>query len=126
MPYKIQWFSNGVIMEFHGIVSTAEVEDANEDFFSDDRSDTMEYQIIDAIMVTSVELNDFNIEEVAALDRGASILLPNLRLAYVATNMQVVTTLEKYVEISKRLNSTWKFKGFRELCQAKKWVAQDE
>ncbi|MDX1542794.1 MAG: hypothetical protein R3214_02530 [Christiangramia sp.] len=122
MPYKTNWEAHGIAWKFYGYVTAEEIEEANNEFYTDERSDDARYQLIDALEVTDVEWNDADIKEMAAQDKGASFLLPKLKVAYVSKNEKVIAVLEKYIEISKFLNSTWKFKGFKDLHSAKQWV----
>ncbi|MCG9972377.1 hypothetical protein [Christiangramia crocea] len=122
MPYKTNWEPHGIIWKFYGYVTAEEIEEANNEFYTDERSDDSRYQIIDALEVTNVEWNDVDIKEIAAQDKGASFLLHKLKVAYISKDEKVTAVLEKYIDISKILNSTWKFKGFNDLNSAKRWV----
>ncbi|MCM8570115.1 hypothetical protein NE848_12050 [Gramella jeungdoensis] len=122
MPYKTTWEPLGIIWKFYGDVTAEEIEEANIEFYKDERSDEARYQVIDALEVTDVEWNDVDIKEIAAQDKGASFLLHKLKVAYVSKDEKVTAVLKKYIEISRILNSSWKFKGFDELAPALKWA----
>jgi hypothetical protein len=122
MPYSTKWEEKGIYWKFDGYVTAEEIEKANSEFYVDDRSDNAKYQIIDALDVTGVEWNDVNIKEIAAMDKGASFLINNIKVAYVSTDENVTSKLEKYIEISRILNSSWKFKGFRTIFSALNWA----
>lgn len=126
MPYKTKWQDNGIVWSFYGQVTAEEIETANYEFYTDERSDEAKYQIINALEVTTVEWNELKIKEMAAQDKGASFLLNRLKVAYVSNNRKVTSVLEKYIEISRMLNSSWKFKGFNELKPAIKWVKKSK
>jgi len=123
MPYKTKWEPNGIIWEFYDYVTAQEISMANDEFFSDQRSDRARFQIIDASRVTGVEWEERNIREAAAYDLGAETILKNIKVAYVATDDKIIDKLEKYIDISKRLNSSWKFKGFGDMESAQEWVS---
>lgn len=122
MPYKTSWEENGIVWKFYGDVTAEEIENANDEFYRDERSDTTSYQIIDALEVNHVEWNDIDIKEMAAQDKGASLLLNKIRVAYISTNENITAVLEKYIEISRILNSSWEFKGFTQLESAREWA----
>jgi hypothetical protein len=126
MPYKTVWEDRGIVWHFEGDVTAAEIEAANEEFYVDERSDRARYQIIDALQVTSVEWSDQNITEAAAMDMGAEASIKRVRVAYVATDALIISLLEKYVDISRMMNTSWQFKGFGELSIAKAWVESGE
>lgn len=126
MPYKTTWNQNGILWQFSGYVTAAEIEKANIEFYSDERSDNATCQIIDATRVTEIEWNDIKIKEMAAKDKGASLLLPKMKVAYISNNSTIHEVLKKYIEISRRLNSNWEFKGFSNQDEAFTWVKQND
>lgn len=122
MPYKTYWYSQGIVWEFYGFVSAQEIEDANTEFYNDERSDRAKYQIIDAVKVTGVEWNEHDIVSAAAHDIGADKMIRKVKVAYVAQDKDIVDKLEKYIDISKKMNISWKFKGFDNINSANEWV----
>ena len=66
MPYHTNWEPRGIVWEFYGDVTAQEIEEANDNFYRDERSDTAKYQIIDATKVTSVEWSERDIKVIAA------------------------------------------------------------
>lgn len=122
MPYRTTWEKRGILWEFYGDVTAQEIEDANDEFYSDGRSDTAKYQIIDALKVTSVEWSERDIKVIAAYDLGAAHVIKNLKVAYVAVDEEFTVKLEKYIDISRKLNSSWQFKGFQEMSSARAWI----
>ncbi len=124
MPYQITWREKGIHWQFYGDVTGQEIFEANEEFYSDARSDSAEFQIIDAREVSSLEWEEKKIKEISAQDKGASHFIKDLKVAYVSDKAEIISKLEKYIEVSKKLNSSWKFRGFRDLETAKKWVEE--
>lgn len=123
MPYRTTWEPEGIVWEFEGDVTAEEIQRANAEFYGDERSDSSKYQIIDATDVTSVEWTEIDINVTAAYDIGADRSVKNLKVAYVARDEEIVELLEKYVGISRRMNSSWKFEGFRDMSSARAWAA---
>lgn len=122
MPYRTEWKPHGIIWEFYGDVTAREIEAANAEFYGDARSDSAKHQIIDAGRVTSVEWNEIDISKTAGYDIGADRSVKNLRVAYVADDAEIISKLEKYIEISRNMNSSWQFKGFRDVAAARAWA----
>ena len=122
MPYRTTWEKHGIMWEFYGDVTAQEIEDANDAFYSDERSDTAKYQIVDATKVSSVEWSERDIKVIAAYDIGAARVIKNLKVAYVAVDEEITGKLEKYIDISRKLNSSWQLKGFQNFSSAKAWV----
>ncbi|TBW29194.1 hypothetical protein [Gramella sp. KN1008] len=122
MPYKTTWEANGIVWRFYGDVTAEEIEAANDEFYRDERSDISTYQIIDVLEVNDVEWTDMDIKEMAAQDKGASLLLNRIYVAYISNKEAVTHVLEKYIEISQMLNSSWKFKGFTDMESARDWL----
>jgi len=126
MPYLTKWEDRGIRWEFFGDVTAEEIEKANKEFYNDERSDRAKYQIVDATKISTVEWNDLEIVKTAAYDIGAGHVIKNLKVAYVAHNKEIVSKIEKYIEISKRLNSSWIFKGFDDFESAREWVTSKQ
>lgn len=124
MPYRTIWEEHGVCWEFYGYVSAEEINEANEEFYRDYKSKNASYQLINTLETTDVEWRELDIVEVSAKDLGASRVLPNLKVAFVANNDEVWTKIEKYVGISAMMNSTWTFMGFENLEEARSWLAK--
>lgn len=125
MPYQTTWTDQGIEWIFRDYVTAAEIAEANDEFYRDERSDNARYQLIDASRVTGVEWSDRDIGITAGYDIGADRIIKNIRVAYVATDPIIIAKLEKYIEISRRLNSSWQFQGFRELGGAQAWAAAE-
>ena len=122
MPYRTHWHERGILWEFYGDVTAQEIEEANDAFYRDARSDLAKYQIIDARAVTSVEWQDRDIQATAAYDIGAEATIKNVKVAYVAHDAGIMNKLEKYADLSRRLNSSWRFQGFDDIDEAKAWA----
>lgn len=122
MPYRTYWQERGILWEFYGDVTADEIEEANTDFYRDERSDRARFQIIDARQVTSVEWAERDIKITAAYDIGAASVLKDVKVAYVADNVEILSLLDQYAELSRRLTSSWQFQGFTDLDSALDWA----
>jgi hypothetical protein len=122
MPHRTIWEKEGVIWEFYGHVTAREIADANEEFIGDPRSKNAKYQIVDAINTIELEWNPLDIVEMSVNDVAASRSLNNLKLAFLTNSDKIREKVEKYVNISRNLNSDWKFRGFNSLDEAREWI----
>lgn len=122
MPYQTHWEPRGIVWRFYGDVTAQEISNANDEFYTDERSDRAKFQIIDALEVRSVEWSELDIGITAAYDIGADRIIKKIRVAYIATDPEIIEKLEKYIEISRLLNSSWQFEGFRNANDARMWI----
>ena len=123
MPYKIKWEDDGLVREFYGVVSSSEVLESDREFYENPRSDNAKYQITDFSNAQPGDVEDTDITKIAALDIGASVTLPNLKVAFVTSDQYVKTLCEKYIELSRVANETWQFKIFEDIESARRWVS---
>lgn len=122
MPYRTHWHARGILWEFYGDVTAQEIEDANQEFYADARSERSTYQIIDVRQVSSLTWSDRDIKVTAAYDLGAESTIKKVKVAFVAVDDDIMAKLEKYADISRRLNSSWQFKGFDTIERASVWA----
>ncbi len=125
MPYRTIWEENGIKWEFFGVVTSEEIEQANETFFSDPRSKTAQYQIVHTLETEEVEWRPLDMVEITFNDVAASKSGMQLKLAYIADKERIREKIEKYIAMSKNLNSEWEFKGFNSEKAAREWVLAD-
>ncbi|NNJ88842.1 MAG: hypothetical protein HKP53_05535 [Eudoraea sp.] len=123
MPFRTIWENEGIKWEFYDFVTADEITEANEIFFSDPRSEIAKYQIVHTLETTDVEWNPLEIVDVSVNDVAASRSLQKLKMAYIANNKKVREKIEKYVEISRNLNSDWHFRGFETEEEARDWIS---
>ncbi|WP_372975874.1 hypothetical protein [Muriicola sp.] len=125
MPYRTIWEENGIKWEFFGVVTSEEIEQANETFFSDPRSKTAQYQIVHTLETEEVVWRPLDMVEITFNDVAASKSGMQLKLAYIADKERIREKIEKYIAMSKNLNSEWEFKGFNSEKAAREWVLAD-
>ncbi|GGD45489.1 hypothetical protein [Muriicola marianensis] len=122
MPFRTIWEEYGIKWEFYGVVTSEEIEKANETFFSDPRSKTAQYQIVHTLETEDVEWRPLDMVEITFNDVAASKSGMQLKLAYIADKERIREKIEKYIAMSKNLNSEWEFKGFNNEKAARDWV----
>ena len=122
MPYRTTWEERGIVWTYHGDVTAREISRANEEFYNDERSDTAQYQIIDAERVASVEWSDRDIRETAAHDVGATHFVKDLKVAYVTRDPEIAAKMEKYIDLARSVETSWQFRGFEDMESARAWA----
>ncbi|MBT8282072.1 MAG: hypothetical protein KJO16_10865 [Muriicola sp.] len=122
MPFQTFWEKEGIKWEFHGHVTSAEIEQANALFFKDPRSETSKYQIVHTLRTESVEWKPIRMVDITFMDVAASKSGLQLKIAYIADQDEIRKKIEKYIEMSRHLNSDWQFRGFIDEMNARKWV----
>jgi len=123
MSFKTTWETNGILWEFEGIVPFSDLRKVNVQFYEDPRSDNAYYQIFDGRNIARLLLTDSELTELAILDVGASISLPDLKIAMVITDKNVIALAQKFIDIVLQLNSNWDFKFFADIKEARSWIA---
>ncbi len=122
MPFRTIWEKEGIKWEFYDFVSALEIGKANKVFFDDPRSKNSKYQLIDTLETTGVEWDPLNIVEISVNDVAASRTLERLKLAYIVKDNKIREKIEKYVEVSRSLNTNWHFRGFENEEDARLWI----
>ena len=123
MSYTRVWEKEGVVTTFSGAVTMEEVFNADKEFYADTRSDLSKYQITDFSGISPELANDADIQKVAAFDAGSSMSIPFLKVALITNDPHVKFLCQKYIDFSRRLNTSWKFKICEDMQSARKWVS---
>ena len=122
MPFNTIWEKDGIKWEFYGHVTAKEIEEANQIFFRDSRSKTSKYQLVHALGTESVEWKPVDLVDITFKDVAASQNGLQLKVAYISDNKKIKLKIEKYVEMSRHLNSDWEFQGFISEEEARSWL----
>lgn len=123
MPYTKDWETEGVVTTFFGTVGMEEVFQADKEFYEDPRSDQSKYQITNFSGIAVELANEVDIQKIAAFDAGSSISIPFLKVALVTGDQHVISLCQIYIDFSRHLNGTWKFKICEDMQSARKWVS---
>ena len=122
MPYQTIWEEKGVKWVFYGHVTAEELRKANEDFYLDPRSKKATYELINTVLVEDLEWAPVEIVELSANDVAASRGNNHLKMAFVVDNPDLMVKIEKYMAISRTLNSGWKIREFSTEAEAREWL----
>lgn len=116
MPYTMSWEDKGVYKHFSGHVSYPEYARSQEQVLSDHRTDTLRYVINDLLAVESYAITTDQAEYLAAFNRGPSLSNPNLRIAYVTTDIKIRMAIKLVAIIS-----SYELCVFPTLAAAREW-----
>lgn len=122
MSHITKWEPTGVKWQFHGTVTSEEVDEANREMYEDPRFDSINYFIWDMSNVEKLIKNKLEINKPAATDLGASRTNKNISGALVANEGHVYDSCNNYIKMSKKLNTTWELKIFKDNESALKWL----
>jgi len=122
MPHITTWDSTGIKWQFHGAVTSEEVDEANSEMYEDPRFDSIKYFIWDMSNVEKLIKNTLDNNRPVATDLGASHINKNIRGALIANEGDVYDSCNNYIKLSTNLNTTWKLKLFNDNESALKWL----
>lgn len=122
MPCKTLWEDHGILWEYYGEVTGDEIDTVNSRFFGDERHKDVDYQIIDATGVTGTDWSARDAHLIAAEDFGAQREVQDLKLPFIVTEPAFSAPVDEYIAISERLDTTWEFRRFGTVEQAREWV----
>lgn len=124
MGYEIIWESgggqSGAYKRFFGHLSEQEFLDATLAIESDPRFDSMQFAINDFLGVSSFAVSEKSVRMLSAIDNGAALTNPNIRIAVVTTNPQV----EALAHIYATAYRPFPVAVFPDLDAAHDWIAQ--
>ncbi len=123
MPHETTWEKKGVYWKFYGIVTVEEVNEANEEAYGNSRFDELKYFIWDGTDIKQLDLTEEDADISAATDRSTVSYKPIMKGALVANKEAIRKFLERYIDTSLEFGSTWGFKLFDCIEDARKWVS---
>lgn len=119
MPYKMTWESHGMLTEWHGHSSNAEMVQMQEQVHCHPNFDTARYSIHDFSKCESFAPCNSDIEFSAAIDLAASKTSKLIKIAIVAANAEVSDMVSKYMDTGL---SPYPVQFFSSLQEAREWV----
>ena len=96
MSYEIIWKPGGVIQRFFGYVDDEELMQGVVEIEGSPQFDGLRYVINDFLEVTGISAGTGRVEEIAAINRAASLSNRKIRIAVVATHPKVVALADHY------------------------------
>ena len=120
MPYETIWEEKGVYWKYSGILTGDDILQSNIGIYGDSRFDNLRYQLVDMLDVESFDVDTEAMEEVTAMDAGASQTNPRLVVALVATQVQAKRLVELYETTTG--GAPWETAIFESVEEARVWI----
>lgn len=122
MPYSTQWTKDGFEASFWGVVSSGDIEAVNNEFTGNPRFETVRYALWDMSRITSLAMEEADVEYAAATDKGASSIRSNLKGAIIVPEGPVRELVEQYLAVSSELENPWETRLFLDQRAAREWL----
>lgn len=119
MPYKTTRESRGLLTEWSGHSTNAEMVQMQEQVHRQADFDSVRYSIHDFSKCESFAPNDNDVEFSAAIDGAASKMSKLLKIAIVAANSGVTEMVNRYINLDL---SPYPVKFFATLQDAREWA----
>ena len=123
MSYEIIWEPCGVIKRFFGHVTSHDLLQSVLEIEMDARFDELRYCINDFLGITGISSSPQDVEEIAVVDKGASLTNPRIKIAVVTTSPEVISLANEYANSS--LNS-YPTRIFSSRDEAGLWFAANQ
>ena len=120
MGYELHWEDRGVVKRYFGQVSSEELVAPVVATEADKRFDTLRFVINDFLEAKSVAFTQADIDLIAAHDMGAAATNPNIKVAVVAAQPEVIDLVQRYMQVAVRAYPT---SIFSTMAEARAWVA---
>lgn len=96
MAFEIVWEDRGASKRFFGHVTDEELMQSVVEVEGDPRFDELRYVINDFLGVDSFAVSAANVHTISAIDGAAALTNPNIRIAIVATDAQILALAKLY------------------------------
>ena len=126
MSYETTWEEKGICWTYSGTLTSREILASNIEFYSDARSDNASYEIVDLINIKGINFDENTMQELAAVDHAQSVSTENLKIAFVCNSSEIMEFIEEYIKQSLQLQSTWSFRTFDNINDARAWALLNE
>ena len=120
MSFETIWEEKGIYWKYKGILTGDDLLQSNMSIYGDSRFDKLRYQLIDMLDVESFDFDTEAMEEVTAMDVGASQTNPRLIVAVVATHVQAKRIVELYKTTTG--GAPWETELFESVEEARAWI----
>ena len=121
MAVQVTWQNKFFHINFSGVVSSEELEKVHSIWSSDPRSDSTKCAICNFLNADLKSISIRNIIECSARDKGASMTISNINIAFIARDEDVIQLCKEYIAMSVKLASTWNFSIFDNVDDAYEW-----
>ena len=122
MPYEITWERGGAYRRYFGRVSIEERRRSFDEICADPRFDELRYAITDYLGVDDYEITSQATQEIAALHVGPWLTNPNIVIAAVVVDPQIVAAIEHFISLKFTKHP---YRIFPTLAEARAWVGMN-
>ena len=123
MPHTTTWEEDGIYWQFYGVVDAKEYFETDAELYNDPRSDHIKYWIWDGANIEELAISDIHAELIAATDWAATEHNQKVKGAMIVKDAGIQNLMELYIKTSKEFESSWQFKIFDNLEEARQWVS---
>lgn len=124
MKYMNTWEARGVYRKYTGLLTGSLIREAVEKVEGDERFDKIRYVLNDYLDVTKIDVSDFELNTIAAIDSVASETNKRIKIAQVATSPDIIDLVTSYDK--KLQDNTYTTKVFSNVADARKWVEEEK
>lgn len=121
MPYAITWEDKGVYRRYHGHTSGEELARSVLEVELDARFDQLRYVLNDMLASEGISITEEDLSEISAIDGGAELSNPNIRIAIVADKPALRAVGEAYIAAA---HNSYPTRLFFTLEDARAWLAE--
>lgn len=119
MGYTVHWEEHGVVKRYFGQVDGHELLAPVVLTEADERFDTLRFVINDFLDAEGVTFTQADVEAIAAQDLGAAVTNPDIKVAVVAVQPDVIDLVRRYIRAAA---SAYPTKIFPTMDAARAWV----
>lgn len=123
MPVQTCWGDKGLYVKFSGVITEEDITCAFDELYSDDkRFLSSSFIVWDSLGASGFKPLPIRTDIEAVKGMGKSIKKAQLQCAFVASNIEIIKQIKRYIKMSIKLNSSWQFCIFSSLKNAEKWI----
>ena len=121
MSYKIEWSTNGVLVEILTGFSAEDFAKMNDELFRNAKTSKLEHIILSTLKVDPGPTTDIPIAENDFL-RSITDATQALKIAFVSSHPLINESIDSYITESKEFGNHWQMKRFENFDDANTWV----
>ncbi len=124
MAYQIRFENEGrgVVLEFSGAISGAEIIEAADRMYRDDPEGRLRYQIVDLTGASALVISEDQLRRIALLDKQAANLNPNQVVALVGSDAIFAGSDRRY-SVYAEVWAGFETEFFNTLDEVREWLA---
>ena len=122
MGHTTTWEKDGVYWNIYGILDSAETLSFNEELSDNSRLNELKYFIWDSIDVVEFLIDEDDATLASIFAKLSTQYNVKIKGAFIVKDNYIKKLAHEYIENSERLGSSWKFKTFDNIEDARKWI----